>query len=677
MLNYFRANNADVKRTPKTIACMIVAQVFLYGCATQQTPDLVEFTKLREPRQSVEGGEVEAAKLPDENSVEQTLITQGPVNKPVSGIAGDSDIGVESDLPNGKFKGAYNNMGIPAFINEVFGEQLALSFSVDPEVQALTELISLRLVEEISADQLFRVAQQTLSSYGISVREQSGLYKFFLSADAGAGDTPLVLTGLALPEVPESHRPLFVFYPVNVVNNNSLKNWIDPALRGQEIDIQVVPGTNALLLKGKRSVIEQTISMIELLDQPSQRGSFTAIVEPVFSEPASLSNDLVQILLSQGYQASARPPLGGVLVLAMSSVNKVVVITSDEQSLAHAVDWAKSLDQRSTSGIENGVFTYAVRNTEVDYLVDLLNQLDRSGDTRDLNSDQADNSAGGSFIADSNRNAIIFRGSGQDWVELLPAIREMDQPTPSVLVEVLLAEVTLNDQDETGIEFIARSGDVTFSTLGGLSIGSSGLTATLNRAGETRAILNAFYKNERANIRSRPRLMVKSGQTARIDVGNEIPFITSSSQSVDNPGAPVIQTVDYRRTGVLLEIEPVVHSSGYVDIRISQELSEAQQTSTSKIDSPSVFNRRLQTTVTLRDGGSVLLGGLISETSSNSANGIKGLGRIPGVGRLFRSDSKAVDRTELVLMVVPYIIDNADEASNITDRALEILELTR
>ena len=97
---------------------------------------------------------------------------------------------------------------------------------------------------------------------------------------------------------------------------------------------------------------------------------------------------------------------------------------------------------------------------------------------------------------------------------------------------------------------------------------------------------NAFYQSDRANIRSRPRLMVKSGQQARIDVGNEIPFITSTSQSTENPDAPVIQTVSYRKTGVIMQIEPVVHSSGYVDIRITQELSEAQQTSTSAIDSP-------------------------------------------------------------------------------------------
>ncbi len=662
------------------LTSILLSAFLLSGCASQGKVNLVDYEKLREPK--LESG---AASELSEGSGEsqrnnETFIASGPENEVRAGIAGENQLNTDMTLPAGKFKGSYNNMRVSTFINEVFGDQLGLSFSIDPEVQTLTELVSLRLMEEVSAEQLFQVAQQTLSSYGISLRLQTDLYVFSLSEDAGAGDTPLVLTGVALPDVPESHRPLFVFYPIKVVGNNSLRNWLAPALRGLDIDIQVIPETNALLLKGKRPVIEQTISMIELLDQPTQRGSFTAIVEPVFSDATNLSNDLMQILRSQGYQASNRPPLGGIIILPMRSVNKIVLVATDEETLRHTVDWAKSLDKQSTGGIQDGVFSYSVRNTDVEYLVGLLNQLD--GDTTSTSTvespvGESRRGGAGSFIADTNRNAILYRGSGKDWVELLPSIQEMDKPTPSVLVEVLLAEVTLNDQDETGIEFLARSGDVTFSTLGGLGLGGSGLTATLNRAGETRAILNAFYKSERANIRSRPRLMVKSGRQARIDVGNEIPFVTSTSQSTDNPGAPVIQTVDYRKTGVLLSIEPIVHSSGYVDIRVSQQLSEAQQTSTSDIDSPTVFNRSLETTVTLRDGGSVLLGGLISETSSDSNNGIKGLGRVPGVGRLFRADSSSTDRTELVMMVIPYIIQNPDEAKEITDRALEFLELTR
>ncbi len=658
---------------------ILLLGLFLVSCQQTDTQRLLEIDQLRPAKESLAeqvSGDVDQSDEQQEG--QQTGIIDAPITSHRMGQAGVESLEDVSGLPDKSFQASYNNMGVSTFINEVFGNQLGLSFSIDPDVQSLEELVSLRLVEEVSAQQLFQVARQTLTNYGVSIINQSGLYVFGRSDDATSGGVPIVISGRALPDVPPSHRPLFVFLPMEIVAGNSLQNWMKPILRGQGVTMQIVPETNSLLLQGKESDIAQVLPIIELLDQPALRGGFSTLIEPVFTDASVLVKDLEQVLEAQGYSASNRPGSGGIMLLPMKSTNLIVAMAMSEEVMTHVVEWAATLDRQNTTGIKDGIFSYSLRNADVEYLVSLLNQLDlpaRRARGRNANNDTQ--GGGQRFIPDKNRNAVIFRGSGREWVELLPSIKDMDQPTPSVLVEVILAEVTLNDQDETGIEFIARSGDVTFSTLGGLGLGGNGLTATLNRAGETRAVLNAFYSSDRANIRSRPRLMVKSGQQASIDVGNEIPFVTSTSQSTENPDAPVIQTVNYRKTGVILNIEPVVHSSGYVDIRIAQELSEAQQTSTSSIDSPTIFNRKLETTVTLRDGGSVLLGGLISETNSDSDKGIKGLGRIPGFGRLFRADSKTTDKTELVMMVIPYIIENPDEAAEITDRALEFLQLTR
>jgi general secretion pathway protein D len=651
----------------------LIVPLIVSACVTQEERSDFEFSSLREPKQAVVDPLYDVAG----SSFESTTVNVGPLSSYKPGVADFSGLQTNQPLPDAQFKGSYNNMAVSTFINEVFGDQLGLSFAIEPEVQALSDLVSLRLVNEVSAAELLAVGLETLASYGVTMTIQSSLYSFSMSDNATASGTPLVVTGQALPEVPASHRPLFLWVQIDVVSSNALSGWLGNAMRGQELQISTVPQSNALLLQGKPDIIEEALSIVELLDQPAMRGKFSSIVEPAYGDSELIAKDLMEILRSEGYDASMRPPGGGVLLLPLVSANRLVVIASAQEVLDHVVDWVKLLDQKSTTSIESGLFIYQARNTDAEYLVDLLVELEAIDSEGGLDDQEAVRGPGTRFIADVNRNAIIFKGSGQDWIELLPSIKEMDQPTPSVLVEVILAEVTLNDQDELGLEFLARSGDVTFSTMGGIGLGGSGMTATLNRAGETRAVINAFYKSDRANIKSRPRLMVKSGQQASIDVGNEIPVVTSTSQSTDVPGSPVIQTVTYRNTGVLLQIEPVVHSSGYVDIRISQELSEAQQTSTSSINSPTIFNRKLETTVTLRDGGSVLLGGLISETSSTSKNGVKGLGRLPGIGRLFRKDAKVTDKTELIMMVIPYIIENPDEAMKISDRALESLELTR
>ena len=421
--------------------------------------------------------------------------------------------------------------------------------------------------------------------------------------------------------------------------------------------------------------------MVEVFDQPTMRGKYARVVTPRFSSASSLAADVKKVLLAEGINAQITPPLGQTIVMPLSVGNQLVVFSSDQKMLEHVLDWINILDRKleeENKQNAEGVFFYPLRNARAEEIVNILNAIEEEVDDANLNSN-AGNSAISktNFIADPNQNALIYRGDGKSWISYLDIIRQMDKPVPSVLVELLLVEVSLSDQESTGIEFLAKSGDVTFSDAGGLSLGANGLNIRFDKVGETRAVLNAFYQNNRANIRSNPRLMVKSGEEASIDVGNEIPVITSKSQSTENSSAPVIQTIQYRTTGVVLTIEPTVHSSGYVDIKINQELSEAQQNSTSAIDSPTIFRRKLQTTVTLRDGGSVLLGGLISQTTSDGENGVGGLGKIPLLGKLFKVGSEFEDRTELMIMVIPYILETPDEAAQITGKAVDAMELLR
>ena len=253
---------------------------------------------------------------------------------------------------------------------------------------------------------------------------------------------------------------------------------------------------------------------------------------------------------------------------------------------------------------------------------------------------------------------------------------------PSVLIEVLIAEITLTDEERTGFEFLLRgavgSRGLTVRTLEALGIAAGGLSFTLDSAGVTRAVLNLFYRDNRVVIRSRPRLLVKSGDTASIDVGSEIPVITRISDSEQQVGGTtnVLQEVTYRKTGVQLEIKPLVQANGLVDLEISQQLSEAQPSAdTSLAGSPTILNRQISTSLTLRDGGSLLMGGLISGTQSDGGTGVPVLGRLPGIGRLFRTDAVREDRTELMVMVTPYVIADHEEGWELTRQIREQLDL--
>jgi len=624
----------------------------------------------------------------------KTRIIETPSIEGKQGVIVNSDISsIDLELSGEPIQVNYNNLPIAAFINEVFGDQLELSYTIDPELSKQADLVTLRINGLTDRQELFRIAQSTLKTYGVVIEQRDSLLTFTIDANGSGGDVPLLVSGRALPDIPDSLRPIFMFVPLEVVSNTRVRSWLSSALKGQNIQVREDPIRNAIVLQGRQSILKQALSIIDFLDQPLMRGKYSISIEPVFLLVDDLAKNLEQVLLAEGYSVSTNPATGNIVLLKMRGTGNLVVFAPNQQVIDHVIEWAETIDQRQQLSIDNGIFSYLVANVRAEHIVSILNQLEGSGKSNGTDSLQSSlsssqgvqdsnavlnsSSISGRFVVDENRNAIVFKGSGQEWVDILPVIRDMDKPAPSVLVEILIAEVTLGDQEVSGVQWLSNSsvdiGGKTYTTNygtggegdGGLPLGGSGFNLALNSAGGTRAALNAFYENRRAEIRSRPRLMVKSGQTASIEVGNEIPTVSSESRSVESPDAPIVQTVQYRTTGLTLSVSPIVHSSGYIDIDIEQSLSETSVTDATNVSSPTIFNRQISTSVTLRDGGSILLGGLVSSSGGNTQQGVPVLGKIPLIGKLFRTDSETQDRTELMILVMPFVLRNPQEAAEL------------
>lgn len=429
-------------------------------------------------------------------------------------------------------------------------------------------------------------------------------------------------------------------------------------------------------------------------------GLYSRVVTPNTGNVKDLADNLEQVLSTEGFAVKQGASLGGgaIRLLALESVGQLVVFTRSQDNLNHVINWVRQLEVERQSEIEQGLFSYQVQSTSASHIVNILSNLgvanavgisqsslsgNAIGDqtisatgqrqtvtnrTQPPTSGTADDSFG-RFTVDEQLNTILFSGSGKQWLKILPIVKNLDKPAPSVMVEVMLVEVQLNDNESTGVEWLANSVlggfDLSFGTLNALSIGGSGFNLGLESAGQTRALVNAFYQNRKANIRSRPRIMVKSGGQASIDVGNEIPVTTVTAQSTVSSDSQIVSNQSYRKTGVILDIKPTVHASGFVDIEINQSLSEASDTTGD--GNPTILNRSISTTVTLKDGGSVLIGGLISSSTSEGTRGIPVLGKLPILGKLFTTDTNSQDRTELMVMIIPYIISSPEEGQDLTD----------
>ena len=574
-----------------------------------------------------------------------------------------------SELAGEPITVSFHDVPLVAFINEVFAEQLGMAFHIGQGLQGRTDLVTLKLTEPIPPSELFAAARMVLREYGIEIVDRAGILSFVTQADF-SGDVPLIISGRAQPEVPVTHRTVFQFVPLKVANTANVETILSSVFSNGEL-AAYVQLDGRLLLRGTGSVVAQAVDIIDVLDQPLLRGRYGAIIEPASLEVDELAKDLTRVLTTEGYGATTDLDRGGgaVVLLPMVSINKLVVFAWDQPTLDHVQQWAALLDEQQRDAVAEGIFSYQVRNAQAESLMEVLQGL--------LNE--------GQLIVDKNRNMLLFRGAGNQWGQLLPVLREMDEPVPSVLIEVLIAEVTLSDETQSGVDFLFNSAARRFGLRGGtrtstarsnFGLEARALSLVLDRAGQTRAMLSAFYSDSKAVIRSRPRLVVKSGDTANLEVGNEIPTITQTAVGNENIVGPIntVQQVQYRSTGVALTITPIVQANGLVDLEAELTVSEVRNTSAENRLTPTILNRTLATSLTLRDGGSLLMGGLISDSRSGGQTGVPGLARLPGLGRLFRVDSGQRDTTEMVLMVIPYVIADHAEGQALTERIKAAME---
>ena len=640
---------------------------------------------------------VEGTETPDDGP---TFVRTPDIDPGPTEVKGARDP-LGADLKGEPIQVSFRDVPLIAFINEVFGELLGLSFAISPGLDKKEDLVTLRLSEPVSPSQLFATARLVLENYGIDVRDENGVLNFIETPEISSRDIPLLISGKALPEVPATHRTIFQLVPLQIVAVGPLSTTLRDVFEGQDLKIKVDQNRNTLLLRGNLDLIALALDMIEVLDQPLMQGQHGLVVEPRFLRVTHMAEALYRVLESEGYKVSMNTLGGAAILVPLESANKLVAFAADRATLEHIQEWARILDTQRQDEIEDGVFTYEVRNTQAEHVTETLNQMLGSGPVSARPAGQSAAAEGqsaarggtaGRIVVDERRNLLLFRGSGKEWAEILDVVAILDKPAPSVLIEALIAEITLDDEERTGFEFLLRRnlGDLDFlgddfdivgQTTGrlGLSGIGQGARLVLNSAGATRAALHLFYEDSRVMIRSSPKLVVKSGETANIQVGNEIPVITQNSveEGVQTDGTNnVLQQITYRKTGITLEIEPIVQANGLVDLKISQQLSEARPTAaTSQQGSPTILNREISTSLTLRDGGSLLMGGLIAENQSDGETGIPGIAKVPLLGRLFRTDTTQVDRTELIILVIPYVIADHAEGWELTKRVEEQLEL--
>ena len=303
------------------------------------------------------------------------------------------------------------------------------------------------------------------------------------------------------------------------------------------------------------------------------------------------------------------------------------------------------------------------------------------------------------IVADEVTNSLVILATRRDFQLIIDVLKRIDVVPRQVLLEVMIAEIALTKDLEFGVAWavsegmlgsaIAKdsqgtAGDI-FTAQGARSVGGLFPDAVRVPAGKAFAVitdkdhfaifLNALSTRTNVKMLSAPHIMAADNREAHILVGDSIPILTSTASNVVTSGnTATINSVQYRDTGKILTILPQVNSKGLVNMQIRQEVSAVRLPSFGSTNSPSFSTREAETTVVVQDGESVIIGGIIDDTVDHRRTGVPFFMDIPVIGHAFRTDSDTNTRTELILLITPYVIRNRDEAHEVTDAFSERLQ---
>jgi len=612
---------------------------------------------------------------------------------------------------------AVENMPLSQFLHYAFGELLGANYLISDGLQNLEAPVSLNLQESVSSRRLYTLATELLAGRDVGVTFRDGVFYLHPLNGAAKGGATIGF-GARAEDVPDTPGAIMQIIPLRFGLSTSLERTIRDLVTAKVVgDTQ----QNALFVTGERFEILKVLDVVGLMDQPSRRGRYVGLVSLTYVTAEEYMGRIVELLGVEGVRvnvgAGTSTGTGSAALVSLESVGAVAIFAATRQILDRVEFWTRQLD-RPTRGAERRYYIYTPRYARADELgmslVPLLGDPadadlapgTQARDTRSAlgvsamasamnsalqtrRSDSRQNSSQPlrnpvsvrskdlTMAVDLRSNALIFNTTGTRYQTLLPMIRRLDTPPRQILVEVTIAEVLLTDEFAMGVEFALQNGDVSIGTTGGLGLpDGGGFISVIGTSGAIKAQLSA--SNRLINVLSNPSLLVRDGVMASISVGNDIPTVGATFFDPLQFERAVTSIV-YRKTGVNLTVRPTLNAQGWVVMEISTEISNVVEGGSDVEGTPAIFERSLSTEVVARSGETILLGGLIAENKTETVAKVPWLGDIPFLGGLFRSTTESTERTELVIMITPRVIDQDTKWRDILDSldgALRYLSLS-
>ena len=579
--------------------------------------------------------------------------------------------------PARNFNVVFDQAPITAIADAVLGQSLRRSFRIDPSVQGT---LTFRLTGRMSEGQALSSFDRALRSVNAALVSEGAGYAIVPTAQAARLNAPPVFAQGSVDNLAGS-----AIYQARSVGAAEIARLLEP-LAGDAATVRADPGREQVYISGDPTTVNALVRTARSLDVDWMQGKSLQFFPVRYASPADIAAEIRQVF------GGSDGPLGSqIQFIEMARLNGLLVIARSPAGLDRAAEWIDRFD-RAPPPASRRLRSIPLANLEADQFVATLSTLLGTGgpttgapsavasDATPVEPSAAPSAApatlaagasvnGLRLTADLRTNSIILLADDAEYRNVLDIVRQLDAPPPQVLIEATIAEVTLNDRLRFGVQWFFDDGDLTggFSSSANDDAASSfpGLSIRYLNL-DVRAVLNALSSVTDVQLISTPRILVLSNESAELQVGDQVPIITQTAVGLNNDSR-ILNSVQYRDTGVVLSVTPRVSENGRMFIEIEQEVSEVAGTTSSDIDSPTIQQRRLKTRIQVEDGQLVVLGGLLRSSRSLGDTGVPYLGRLPVIGGLFRTRDTTERQTELVMFLRPTVIRTRPDIDAITN----------
>ena len=593
-------------------------------------------------------------------------------------------------------------------------EILKISYVIDPRVKGT---VNINTSGSISQDEVYPILLSILRMNGATIVKKDSVHEIVPFSE---GKRLPVLSDDTKRGQGEDRFVIEIIKP-NFIPITELEKVVKPFL-SDEKELISYPQHNILIVVDLASNIRKIRDLIGMFDADIFTDKTIQIYSIFNSDANDVAKELERIFTSLEIPSKSGRGVG-IAFTPIPRLNAVLVISEIPGILDRVDQWIKELDRAPTEESRVNVYVYYVQNSKAKDLADILKQAYAKG--KDVRStaeeakpptptptptppprtprttpaqpttpatpaaapakEAAVRVAEGevNIVVDESNNALVIRALYRDYLSMIETIKKLDIYPKQVLIEVLLAEITLDDTTRYGLEWlrfidsinkgqfeqtVRLIGDVGTSVIPGVGISYSIVEA----AGKFAASIKAAGEEKRLNVISSPHILASNNKEAKIQIGAEAPIFTSTYTTTGTVDSNTITgTIEYKDTGIILTVTPRVSDAGLITLDIQ---IEDLQATTVKIGSENnlltvpAFRKKLaKTTVSIVQGQMIVIGGLISDTKDNTKSGIPYLSKIPILGALFGVHENIVNKQETILLLTPHIITDANQSRTVTN----------